>query len=99
MGDRVALQGDGDLLKRPAHPLRRRAVPARATSKENVMIQNEGMIDRVVRVIAGLALLSLVVVGPRTWIGLVGIVPLVTGFMGYCPLYRVLGIRTCRTTP
>lgn len=55
---------------------------------------NEGAVDRVVRVIVGLAVLSLTFVGPHTRWGLVGIVPLATGLVGFCPLYRVLGIRT-----
>lgn len=62
------------------------------------MTRNEGTIDRVVRVVLGLALLTLVFVGPHTWLGLVGIVPLLTGIVGFCPLYRVLGVRTCSTT-
>ncbi len=62
------------------------------------MTRNEGTIDRVFRVVLGLALLSLIVVGPHTWLGLVGLIPLVTGFVGFCPLYRVLGISTCRVS-
>jgi hypothetical protein len=60
------------------------------------MTVNEGTIDRVARVALGLALLSLVVVGPHTLLGLAGIVPLATGLVGFCPLYRVLGVNTCR---
>jgi hypothetical protein len=55
---------------------------------------NEGMIDRAVRVVLGLALISLVFVGPQTWLGWFGAVPLLTGLVGFCPLYRVLGLRT-----
>ena len=55
---------------------------------------NEATIDRVVRVVLGLGLLSLTLVGPRTPWGLVGLVPLATGAVGFCPLYRLLGIRT-----
>lgn len=58
------------------------------------MSPNEGTIDRVVRVLVGLVLLSLVFVGPHTWLGLFGVVPLVTGLVGFCPLYRVLGVHT-----
>jgi DUF2892 family protein len=61
---------------------------------EGFFATNEGVIDRSFRVIAGLALLSLVFVGPKTLWGLVGIVPLVTGIVGTCPLYTALGIRT-----
>lgn len=60
------------------------------------MTHNEGTIDRVIRVVLGLALLSLVFVGPHTLLGLVGLVPLVTGLVGFCPLYRVLGVSTRR---
>lgn len=56
---------------------------------------NEGKLDRTLRVIAGLALLSLTVIGPQTMWGLVGLVPLLTGLAGFCPLYTVLGINTC----
>jgi hypothetical protein len=64
------------------------------------MRKNESMLDRAIRLIVGLALLALVVVGPKTLWGLVGLVPLVTAFAGYCPLYRVLGVSTCdRATP
>lgn len=57
--------------------------------------RNEGTVDRALRVIAGLAILSLTVVGPATMWGLVGLVPLVTGAVGSCPLYTVLGLSTC----
>lgn len=60
------------------------------------MIRNEGTIDRALRVVAGLALLALVFVGPQTPLGWIGLVPLVTGLVGVCPVYSLLGIRTCR---
>ncbi len=59
------------------------------------MSKNEGTVDRVLRVVLGLILLSLVFVGPQTMWGLIGIVPLVTGLVGICPLYSVLGVSTC----
>ncbi|ABV94698.1 conserved hypothetical protein [Dinoroseobacter shibae DFL 12 = DSM 16493] len=59
------------------------------------MPKNEGTLDRALRVIAGLVLLSLVFVGPQTLWGLIGIVPLLTGLAGYCPAYSMLGINTC----
>ncbi len=59
------------------------------------MSRNEGTIDRVLRVILGLVLLSLFFVGPQTWWGLIGLVPLLTGLMGSCPVYSILGISTC----
>jgi len=56
---------------------------------------NEGTIDRAIRIVLGVALLSLTVIGPRSLWGLIGAVPLLTGLIGFCPLYKVLGIRTC----
>ncbi len=56
---------------------------------------NEGTVDRVVRVVVGLALLSLTIAGPKSLWGLVGLVPLATGLMGFCPLYRLVGLNTC----
>jgi Inner membrane protein YgaP-like, transmembrane domain len=55
---------------------------------------NEHPIDRVLRVALGIGLLSLTVVGPRTPWGLLGIIPLVTGVLGSCPLYRVFGLSS-----
>lgn len=59
------------------------------------MTRNEGNLDRALRIIAGLVLISLVFIGPQTPWGWVGLVPLVTGLVGMCPLYSVLGINTC----
>jgi hypothetical protein len=57
--------------------------------------RNEGTVDRVLRVVAGAALVSLVFVGPETPWGWIGVVPLVTGLIGNCPVYSLLGISTC----
>ena len=57
--------------------------------------RNEHTVDRVIRVVVGLALLSLVFVGPQTMWGLVGLVPLATGALGSCPLYTLFGFSTC----
>ncbi|WP_371821894.1 DUF2892 domain-containing protein [Skermanella sp. TT6] len=57
--------------------------------------KNMGMIDRALRVVAGLLLISLVFVGPQTPWGWIGLVPLLTAFIGFCPAYTLLGIRTC----
>ena len=59
------------------------------------MQRNEGNIDRGLRVAAGLGIMSLVFVGPQTPWGWLGLVPLVTGLVGVCPAYSLLGIRTC----
>ncbi len=56
---------------------------------------NEGLADRLLRIVAGLALLALVFVGPETQWGWIGLVPLLTGIVGFCPVYRLLGINTC----
>ena len=60
-----------------------------------LMPRNEGTLDRVLRVVIGLVLLSLVFVGPKTMWGLIGLVPLVTGLAGSCPIYTIFGLRTC----
>ena len=59
------------------------------------MTRNEGTVDRALRIILGLVLLSLVFIGPQTMWGLIGIVPLATGLIGSCPVYSILGINTC----
>ena len=56
--------------------------------------KNEGKIDRTLRVVLGAALISLVFVGPETPWGWVGLLPLITGLVGYCPAYTVFGITT-----
>ena len=56
---------------------------------------NEGMIDQLIRVLAGGAILACAFVGPRTPLGYVGLIPLLTGIFGYCPLYSLLGLNTC----
>ncbi|MEO8938351.1 MAG: DUF2892 domain-containing protein [Burkholderiaceae bacterium] len=59
------------------------------------MRSNEGTLDRVVRVGVGLSLIGLAatnVIGP--W-GYIGIVPLITGAAGMCPLYSLLHVSTC----
>ncbi|MDZ7805057.1 DUF2892 domain-containing protein [Thiohalophilus sp.] len=57
---------------------------------------NEGGVDRGIRVIAGLVLIGLTLagsIGPWGWIG---VVPLATGLIGWCPAYSLLGIKTCK---
>jgi hypothetical protein len=60
------------------------------------MTRNEGSVDRILRVVAGAAILSLYFVGPQTPWALLGLVPLLTGLVGTCPVYRLFGINTCR---
>lgn len=62
------------------------------------MSKNVGTLDRSLRVIVALTLIALTVtgtIGPWGWIG---VVPLVTGLMGWCPAYTLLGVKTCKTT-
>ena len=59
------------------------------------MTRNEGMLDRLLRVALGVVLIALVFVGPQTPWGWIGVIPLVTGLVGTCPLYSVLGMNTC----
>ena len=58
-------------------------------------MRNEGNLDRGLRIVVGLALLALVFVGPQTAWGWIGMVPLATGLIGWCPAYTLFGIRTC----
>ena len=58
---------------------------------------NMGSIDRVIRALVGLVLISLVFVGPQTAWGWLGVIPLATAFMGNCPAYSIFGIKTCKT--
>jgi hypothetical protein len=60
------------------------------------MKKNIGNIERVLRVVVGLGLLSLTVVGPQSLWGLIGLLPLATGLIGWCPPYAMLGISTCK---
>lgn len=56
---------------------------------------NEGAFDRLVRVVAGLGILSLAFIGPQTPWAYLGAIPLITGLVGYCPAYALLGVNTC----
>jgi len=59
------------------------------------MKTNEGTIDRALRVIAGLALIGLAATGTVGAWGWIGVVPLATGLIGWCPAYTLLGFSTC----
>ena len=61
------------------------------------MKKDVGAVERVLRSIAGFAIISLAFVGPRSPWAYLGIIPLVTGLIGWCPPYALLGINTCRT--
>ncbi len=59
------------------------------------MTSNVGGIDRILRIVAGLVLIALVFVGPQTVWGWIGIVPLATGIIGWCPAYVPFGLSSC----
>lgn len=63
------------------------------------MKQNVANIERAFRVLIGIAILSLIFWGPKSWWGLLGIIPLATGLAGYCPPYSLLGISTRKEHP
>ena len=58
---------------------------------------NVGSLDRILRIVAGLVLIALAATGTVGWWGWLGVIPLATGLMSYCMLYRLLGIHTCKT--
>jgi hypothetical protein len=68
-----------------------------ASLKENAMKANIGSVDRALRILVGLVLVGLAATGTVGWWGWLGLVPLATGLVGWCPPYAMLGISTCRT--
>ena len=58
------------------------------------MTKNVGGVDRILRVILGLLLISLVFVGPQTLWGWIGVIPLLSALVGFCPVYRLIGMNT-----
>ena len=59
------------------------------------MTVNMGSIDRGVRAVLGVVLILLVFMGPQTPWGWIGIIPLATALVGWCPLYSLIGMNTC----
>jgi hypothetical protein len=59
------------------------------------MKANVGTVDRVLRIILGLALIGLAATGTVGWWGWIGVVPLATALIGWCPAYVGLGVNTC----
>lgn len=61
------------------------------------MIKNVGNLDKIIRIVLGLALLSLLFIldGAAKYFGLIGLVLIVTAGIGFCPLYTLFGIKTC----
>ncbi len=62
------------------------------------MTTNVGTIDRVIRGLVGIFLILMVFVGPQTPWGWIGIIPLATAILGFCPAYKLLGLSTCPTS-
>ncbi len=60
---------------------------------------NEHVVDRAVRIIVGIVGVALVFVGPQTNLGWFGLIPLLTGVAGSCPLYTIFGFSTCARRP
>ena len=60
------------------------------------MAKNVGGIDRTVRIVLGAVLIAIAVMGISPW-GWVGVVPLLTGLIGWCPPYAIFGMSTCKT--
>lgn len=58
---------------------------------------NVGGIDRALRIIVGIVLIGLTATGKIGWWGYIGVVPLVTGLIGWCPAYLPFGVKTCKT--
>ena len=63
----------------------------------NLFPKNEHQVERIIRVVAGAAILSLFFVGPQSAWALLGLVLVATGLLGSCPLYTLFGISTCST--
>ena len=61
------------------------------------MKKNIGSKERVIRVLAGLGIVSMAIVGPHSPWAFLGIIPLATGLIGWCPAYALLGISTCKS--
>jgi ABC-type polysaccharide/polyol phosphate export permease len=59
------------------------------------MTANIGTVDRILRIVVGLVLIALVFVGPQTPWGWIGVVPLLTALIGFCPAYAIFGFNTC----
>ena len=61
------------------------------------MSSNVGGIDRILRIVAGVALIALTVAGTIGAWGWIGVVPLLTGLFRFCPAYAIFGMNTCPT--
>jgi hypothetical protein len=80
---------------------KRRGVPPVAElisyiKEDHIMKKNIGSVERMVRIIAGTAIISLAFVGPQSAWACLGIIPLATGLVGWCPPYALFGFSTCK---
>jgi len=66
-------------------------------TQETQMTRNVGHVDRTIRIVAGLVLIALAASGTVGMWGWLGVLPLATGLIGWCPPYSMLGINTCAT--
>ena len=60
------------------------------------MKANVGGADKIIRIILGIVLISLVFIGPKTQWGWIGLIPLLTGVFSFCPLYQLIGFSSCK---
>jgi Na+/proline symporter len=68
----------------------------KARLRRSLMKKNIGTVERIVRVVVGIGILSLAFVGPRSPWAYLGVLPLLSGAVGWCPPYALLGISTVR---
>lgn len=59
---------------------------------------NVGGIDRILRILVGVVLIGLAATGQVGWWGWLGVIPLATGTIGWCPPYAILGFTTCKAS-
>ena len=61
------------------------------------MKKNVGILDRVIRVVLGAALLTFAIIGEGVTakFGWIGVIPILTAFVGFCPIYTLLGVNSC----
>lgn len=65
-------------------------------------MKNVGSLDRILRILVGVGLLLFALFGPAElgwkWVGFIGVVPIFTALVGWCPAYTLLGVKTCRAS-
>ncbi len=61
------------------------------------MKKNIGSTERIIRIVSGMGIISMAFVGPHSPLAFLGIIPLATGLIGWCPPYALLGFSTCKS--